>query len=319
MNKLFIPIALGIIMILSSCVKVINDDLKKMEPKLVLNAALSPDSTITVNISQTHNVLDDESADNLPFIDSATVKLFENGEYLFDLDNIGAGYYQKAGFYPQIGKSYRATASYGSFKPIEGTTTIPDAVPIIEFDTLMFETTNDYGDNYIEYHTQYLGVLTYQDPEGVSNRYRLSCKIFYTDQDSIYHSYYQYIYPQENDSRFFNNYGGSLFWNDELTDGNETTIRFVFYDAYSNNYAKSGNTQKAHFVFYFQSINKEYYTYLKSLSIYDESGSGEDPFSEPVVIYSNIENGYGIIEGFNEDTTSIDVEVDSDAMIGGIR
>lgn len=305
MRKIIIPAIIVMIISLSSCVKILNDDLKKMEPKLVLNAALSPDSTITVNISQTHNVLDDESADNLPFINSATVKLFEDGEYLFDLDNIGAGYYQKTGFYPQIGKSYRATASYGSFKPIEGTTTIPDAVPIIEFDTLMFET----ADEYMGYGTEYVGILTYQDPEGIANRYQLTCKIFYSDQDSITHFYDQYISSLESDERFYDNAYGNLLWNDKLTDGQKTTIRFNFYYEDNYNNIKNRNTQKAHFVFYFQSVNNEYYNYLKSLSIYDESGGGDDPFSEPVVIYSNIENGYGILGGFNEDTTSVDIDI----------
>ena len=107
---------------LTGCVKIITGDLEAKDPKLVLNSAISTDSAITVNLSRTFNIFDDESDKNLPFIDGAQVSFFENGNHLFDLENLGYGYYAKPGFYPETGKEYSVEASYSGFTSIESKT-----------------------------------------------------------------------------------------------------------------------------------------------------------------------------------------------------
>jgi hypothetical protein len=64
------------------------------------------------------------------------------------------------------------------------------------------------------------------------------------------------------------------------------------------------------FDFFFKSINHDYYTYLKSLNMYYETGGSEDPFAEPVVIFSNIENGYGIFGSYSTDTVSARIAIE---------
>jgi len=50
------------------------------------------------------------------------------------------------------------------------------------------------------------------------------------------------------------------------------------------------------------SLNKAGYLYRRSVEDYRNSKG--DPFSEPVLIYSNIENGFGIFAGYAVDTYS---------------
>jgi hypothetical protein len=286
----------------SGCVKILNDELKTKEVKMVLNAAISPDSMFTVNISKTIHIFEDESADNLPFIDSAKVQLFENGNYLFDLQNIGAGYYINPQFFPQTGKEYKVNVSYGSLKPIECKTTIPAVTPIKSFDTLSVTTMDEYGGN----HVQLIGELTYNDAPDKSNYYQLSCKVTYLDPNNNTYTYDQGLWPTDDNERFFDGYNnGKLLWNDKLTNGKEVSFKFVYYDTYEYGKKSNRSEESARFVFYFKSISKEYYTYLKSIDVYYETGEGDNPFSEPVVIYSNVENGYGIMGGYTQDTTSV--------------
>ena len=48
-----------------------------------------------------------------------------------------------------------------------------------------------------------------------------------------------------------------------------------------------------------QSINQEFYNYLKSTMLYRISD--QDSYSEPIIIYSNVENGWGIFGGVSTD------------------
>ena len=303
--KRLLNLTLAVILFsLFGCVKILNDDLKTKETKLVLNAAISPDSLYTVNISRTFNIFEDESAHNLPFIDSADVKLYEDGTFLSDLKNIGYGNYINPGFYPEIGKEYKVDASYGSYKSIESKTTIPPVVHISDFDTVVLQYFNEYNGH----EEQYIGILKYNDPEGVDNKYLLNCRIAVTDIDGSVYWYDQAIWPIEGDERFYDgSVNGRLLWSDQYTDGNEVTVRFVFNTVYNYDKSKSRNTEKVHFLFSFQSVNSDYYTYLKSYDVYWESGGGEDPFAEPVVVHSNVENGYGIFGGYSQDTVSTNI------------
>jgi hypothetical protein len=61
---------------------------------------------------------------------------------------------------------------------------------------------------------------------------------------------------------------------------------------------------------YLKSLEEDYYQYEKSKHLYYENGDGDDPFTEPVLIYSNVENGLGVFGGFSSDTTSFNYFID---------
>jgi len=292
---------------LTSCIKILNDDLTSKPTKLVLNAAISPDSALTVNLSRTFNIFEDESNKNLPFVDDAQIGVFENGTHLFDLKNLGYGYYIKEGFYPAVGETYSIEASYKSYKKISSNTIIPTMVPIDSFDTLSVEVEEEYTG----VETHYIGKLKYKDPGGISNQYQLSCRVWYEDETGKETWYDQAIRVAESETMLFDNSYGNLLWSDKYTDGKDVEIRFVFFSSYKYDKSLPAETDIIRFTFFFQSINHDYYTYLKSLNMYYESGGSEDPFSEPVVIFSNIENGYGIFSSYNTDTATAKIAFDN--------
>ena len=293
-----------LLLTISGCVKIINDDLEKKETKLVINAAINPDSVFYVNLSRTFNIFDDESAKNLPFIDGADVKLYKNGDFLTTLEGTGDGYYYYPGFNPAIGDEYSIEASFGSYKPVKSNTIIPPVVKIVDFDTATINIENEYNGKEV----RYVGIIKYNDPEGVANQYQLSCKFLALDSQGNYYWSPVAIWSMEGDERFFDGaVGGNLIWSDKYTDGNEVTVRFRYYTGYEYIEGKARDTERIHFLFSLQSINKDYYTYLKSVDVYWETGGGENPFAEPVVIHSNVENGYGIFGGYSQDTVSTDI------------
>jgi hypothetical protein len=62
---------------------------------------------------------------------------------------------------------------------------------------------------------------------------------------------------------------------------------FQFNDLYPN-----GEWVPAHVMVELQAISPDYYRYLKSVELYRVTES--DAFSEPIQIYSNVKNGWGI-------------------------
>jgi len=98
-------------------------------------------------------------------------------------------------------------------------------------------------------------------------------------------------------------------WLDNIANASENGLSFS--DATFNGtnivlnlstYIYSYNTNETKILIDLYSISEEYYNYLKSKSLYEES----DPaFSEPVQIFSNIENGLGIFAGASISSDSV--------------
>jgi hypothetical protein len=53
-----------------------------------------------------------------------------------------------------------------------------------------------------------------------------------------------------------------------------------------------------------QSISESYYQYLKSMT---SNGGGDDFFSEPVQVYSNITNGIGILGSYTQSSKVVEL------------
>ena len=53
-------------------------------------------------------------------------------------------------------------------------------------------------------------------------------------------------------------------------------------------------------------ISEAYYEYLKTARLHDESR--ENPFAEPLNVYGNVENGYGIFAGYSSQTFELAFE-----------
>jgi len=298
MKKLQIYIIVLALLPFFGCVKVLNEDLKAKETKLVLNALINPDSSLKINLSRTFNVFDDESSNNLPFVNHAKVSLYESNHYLFNLNSDGNGYYSKPDFFPLPHTQYQIKASVESYKNIEAQVVIPYKVPIISFDTSSLVFIDEYNQKFV----QHKGEISYKDPEEENNYYQLICYIraaYGPDGEKKWQEHS--IYVEENSDILFDHSYGRLLWNDKYTNGREVKFRFNYFDVYT--YKKQTQEQDTlQFVFSLQSVDKDYYIYLKTLSLYQETSGGNDPFMEPVVIHSNVEDGYGILAGFQQDT-----------------
>jgi hypothetical protein len=310
--RYFTMLFLQLLFILTGCVKIINDDLKSEGSKLVVNSVISVDSVFMVNVSRTFDVFDDESADNLPFIDNATVKVFADGSYLTDLDHDEYGYY-KAGFFPQRGVVYSLEVFADTFASVSCNAAIPEAVKIKRVDTLSTLIDAEY-----DLYRDYIAKLVYDDPPGEENYYMLSGIVDVTDGEGI--EYYDNIWMDvpESESEFYDiSNGYNLLWSDKLVNGNEVSIRFSYLQWFYYG-APGGNEIQAKITLYLKSITKDYYTYLRSVNLYQETYNS-DPFMEPVVIHNNIKNGYGIFGAYDSDSSGFALHLSSGLKAEGGR
>ena len=295
MNKpeLFFFLALFFI----SCETVVDVDIPEKDPMIVVNAVLSENDTIEVNLSK--SIFIKEHPGDIAFINEATLAFFENGNFITNLTNIDEnGNYSVQGFYPEAGKSYRIEITSGEMTPVNATTTIPLPVPIINLDTL-YQKKFDYGYEYLTLQFK----LKFDDPPGEKNYYYLStlATFVYEDEYEGYtESYQQPLYIDTDDpvlSSNMINYSGEFAFTDDHFDGNSYSVIFntdayMFYDT----------TEVA---ISLHSISKDLYYYF--LSSFEQDRIGDDPFTELIHVNSNIENGLGIFGASSRSCTTIHV------------
>lgn len=256
-----------------SCIDDVPDiKLPPNEPKLVIFSAITPDDSIRVNVHKSNPIFSesvDPSSEPFPPVTNAVVSLSnESGEQVTipyrssdQLYSIGSDQ-----FSIQEGMNYYLTISAPGFKTITASTTIPDQkaeISSIVVDTII---NHDYYD-YYESEIQITGEVL--DNFEQENYYRVQV---------YYYTCYSYDYPNEaypkNSREFFSDAGN---------EGQNIGFTYRFY-----------YTDWDSIGIYVYSMEEEYYNYYRTLLDF----STENPFSEPVPVYSNIKNGLGIFGSY---------------------
>jgi hypothetical protein len=179
-NFIYIILLAGISMIISSCEKVIEIDVDDAPEQLVIEGVLNDDggpATVLITKSVALN------ADNIfPAVNNATVILTDDAGNLYNMNNVGGGYYQSDSITTVTGRTYTLSVNVDG-KSYTAQSTLPAVTP---FDSLGIDSTV-FGDG-----SFYSMVPYHYDPPVVKNYYRY--KIFvngdpdiaiYTDNDDF--------------------------------------------------------------------------------------------------------------------------------------
>ena len=288
-----------------SCTKTIDFEDAETDKQVTINCIMYPDSSLQALIVNTRSVL---SGYNYTLITDASVALYEDGTEIGQLEEDG-GYYKASNIKPQAGKTYQLKV-IANGKQLEATTQIPLAADISSIDTATVE--DEWGHKKINIDLTFNNNTQDDYYRVVIMQERLSS---YTDQnDSIIYSIRKNPYSFEADDPVFknlyNNFGGDeldigpendyRIFSDDFFNGKEYTLQFQMpgFNT-SNNYGYNQNIIYEKYTIHFQKISSDLFNYLKYLNLYDYYS--DNPFSEPVQVYSNIENGTGIVAGFNDD------------------
>jgi hypothetical protein len=93
-------------------------------------------------------------------------------------------------------------------------------------------------------------------------------------------------------------FGSGALISDQYFDGQEHTVKVAYHTYGIKRYMK---------VIHVELTSLTESAYLYKSSIEDYQGASGDPFSEPVLVYDNIENGLGIFAGFSLSSDSLTV------------
>ena len=276
---------------LYSCETVVNVDLPEHESKLVANSFINPDSLMSIHISNSLSILDNG---NLKNIENAIVEVYENNNLVETLQHSSNGNYTSVNKYPAVGNTYQISASANGYDNITTSTIIPAPIAINSFNMKDSVFMDNYGS------TQASLNITFNDPH---NRNYYLLEIFETDttaDTTFYHpeNPFNYYYIYSDDPAIGEEqYGNAILFDDEFFNGKSYQLT-VKFDSYFFN-ANPGSLVYVRL----KSANEDFYLYKKTFAAHQQNKG--NPFAEPVQVYNNIKNGFGIFGGYSSYTVQI--------------
>ncbi|MBN2610495.1 MAG: DUF4249 domain-containing protein [Bacteroidales bacterium] len=304
----YLVLHLVILFISFGCERIIDYPIPPDELKVVINSIINTDSVITINLSKSISILDNNSS---PYIQNAQVSLYKNNEPLGLMSYTGNGYYTLEGLIPEAHAEYQVVVNAPGESEATASCVIPLPVPIVSIDTVR-SLENDYF-SYNNY--TYDVILTIDDPAGITNYYELILfqkSVYYYEDTTYQFSPRSYLtddkifeyYRSYNDIYSLNLELGTemtnpsaAYFSDKLLDGAKFTLKITLEHW----------NQQGMYYFCLRSLSEDYYRYIASLAAYSQADG--NPLSERVQIHSNIHNGLGIFGGYSSDTDSIYVEM----------
>ena len=290
-----------IILILSllfiSCEKNVNIKIPDEGRKLTLNSFIYEDSLIKVNLTKSKYILDNTYA--FVGIENADISIFEDNNLLGKLDEVSNGNYIST-FAAKQNKEYKIEVSGGNLPSVISKSIVPEKTKI-ESSSVKHPSKND---NY--YNTKFK--ITFQDNPNTEDYYfiELNKRTRYTYYDEelgedITVEYFnsEYIYSDDlNAYQLGYNMSEGLLLSDEFINGKLYTFTFTTSSGYFEEDLTDTPDDKNSLTYLISlhSISKELFLYYKSYSKYSDSDEMEF-FAEPVQVYNNIENGFGIFAG----------------------
>lgn len=288
-----IPI-LGLWVGLTACEQLVELDLGQEEPRLVVLASFSDLDTLEVVVSQSNAALEPQSGG---VVVDAVVEIYqENGTFIDRLDYTGEGFYRAASLVPQVGKGYLLRVSAPGFEPVEAVSVIP---PPRVIDTASVELDLEVTEEGPIFNRADFEIsLNIKDNPGSDDFYHL---VFYQEA-------FNYRIGLNGDTlkqQFF-----SLPLSVELKDDQIPAIPYIESRgllvrdedlpgllAFDGSFLYRRNDQLlGDFIIELRSVSEDYFLYHASLARQAQAGS--DPLSEPVILFTNIQNGYGVFGGF---------------------
>lgn len=300
-----------LIQLFIACTKEIEFNPKNKSPFLVMNSYLDPDHVLSVNVSQSATIIEKLTKN---IVSDAVVKVYENETLLETLqfDVVSSRYLGVVK--PSVGKEYKITVVKDGFLAIEATTVIEPAPEILKC-TIVKD--NHYSD-------RANANITFKDPAGVKNYYRLVVKnedVFSEKPDWVQNdgnsSGGGWIYSSNpgfwstdpnlnwdngsSSAGVFDDVPQNIFniFNDDLIDGKEYTLSF----SYSLSAYPEANNRT---IIYLQAITEDLHKYLKTYSA--QYYFGDDFLLEPIQVYTNVKNGGGILGSYNANKFIVNVD-----------
>ncbi len=253
---------------MNGCTKDADVKLPAVESKLVINSFISPQDTIVkavVTISQP--LYNNSNSGNYSIISNAAVQISDGVNTKTLTYNSTENYYSvhTSEFPITAGGSYHLTVTTPDGKNVNASTTIPSANSTLTFTSHLVNDPNQSDGYSIE--------AKWNDSPGTEDYYRIAYygKEYYGNSDTSYSVFSDYFSDKDADGKVF-----------------DKSIKI--YQSIS----APGNSGELYLIH----ATKEYYLFHTKLAA--SGNSSDNPFAEPVQMFTNINGGFGVFAGFNQ-------------------
>ena len=277
-----------------SCEKVIPFDENEVSPKMAINGIFQSDTNWRIHVSSSRSVIDSASFNN---ITNASAFILDGNENLVEeLMHDTNGFYIGSTS-PQENLNYYLFVDHPTLNSVRSQNVIPSLINIIGIDTA---TSYSNGEKYLDL------IINFEDPGNITNyylveTYMVSEGLEIENGDTLFAEIdTNKAFMLLNDEVFQN--GGSPWqdqglFNDILFNGQSKSLEISLpnEDYFWNEAGYIWSYRNIGLRFYLHNISQDYYYYRRSLELYNQAS--DNPFAQPVQVYSNIENGFGIFAG----------------------
>lgn len=287
------------------CKEIIEYDEKSVREALVVSGILENGKIIDIRLSKSINRFDDAGFQQL---DDKTIIYYEDGVRMGELRNAGRGRYVSDGFLVTPGKAYRIEILENGKEIASAETFLPLPLSITGLDSVS---------RLIDGNKRLIVNLKFDEPPGTENFYRLELHEelfvpYLTSKNEV--SVQMITIPGEinteknwlirgmglySENDRFHDWAGNQFniFSDKHIQGIKLSLELDM--PYFRTDSVLGTNRKI----YLQSISPEYFYYLRS--VMQQYSTSENPFNEPVQIYTNIKGGVGIFGSFSQSIDSL--------------
>ena len=297
-----ISIVITILFILISCETVISTDLQKEDPKFAITSILNPDSTFSAYVYASSFILDD--IHDKP-IENATITIKKiSDSKTFDLE-----YSHELEKYvslekPELGEEYELSVVGEGFETATSKITLPNKDVSISNLTHQIKQ-DEYGWDIYD-----LAFNLHDSPEKNYYEIQIISKYeAYINDNLVYEETRKGYIDYDDRSILFDEYAYEDIIDDKLFNNQTQNISFSFhthspFDCDDENGNKLPNcyvieTQ----ILNLREVNAAYFKFYQTVGLI--SITFDDPLAEPVNVYSNIENGFGLFAGFKNNYSQI--------------
>lgn len=263
-------------MLIFSCETTIDYDLPQEPSKITIDSKLLVGNSPLVYVYTSVSAL---SRQDPPEVTNAEVKLYENGVFVSKLSpelNLYGQTFYTSNHKISSDQHYKVEVSLPEYETAFGEGLTKDAVPV---SSTVFDTSN--------FNLEF----TFQDPPTSGDYYLITVRSL-TDSYPIQYSTNDVVINFFDEDTFDDpfsgsgeKYGQNGYMTDQLFNGKTKTVRMTIQDR------DISNNQTPRLIELWR-ISEDLYNHERTKAVAWQS---ENPFSEPVQIYSNIENGYGIV------------------------
>jgi Domain of unknown function (DUF4249) len=327
--------------VLFSCETIIDDiplsRFPDLNEKLVLYSFLCPQDTMIYvslgksvplfgsgQIDTTKVVISNGDSVNFVrinnYVPDATVTLTDGTKTSVLKFNTKIKFYEisRREFRLESGKTYTLTAKSGKME-VSATTKIP--LVRVRINNLQIRPFTQITSSFFEKDTNvgFQLKFSWEDVFGEDSYYKIFGEMEYKQMEPLIKytnnkeevsffektKYSYFRWPNEQNSGLRN------YFTDKNADGNQFRIDAVNLFENKSSYSTSSGKYKSESIpdsekvirVQLSNISKEFYDYHKSLS--ENNRTDDNPFAEPIQVYTNVKNGFGCVAGYNRTETVV--------------